>query len=62
MEKLLRKGIREAVRSLYGAGAGDDLLQIQKTRKEFEGDYHPGGVPACENLPPLTGTDCTGAG
>ncbi len=39
MEKLLRKGIREAVASLYGAGAGDDLLQIQKTRKEFEGDY-----------------------
>ncbi|MDX9729321.1 MAG: arginine--tRNA ligase, partial [Bacteroidales bacterium] len=39
MEKLLRKGIKEAVTSLYGAGAGDDLLQIQKTRKEFEGDY-----------------------
>jgi arginyl-tRNA synthetase len=39
MEKLLRKGIREAVTSLYGAGAGDDLLQIQKTRKEFEGDF-----------------------
>lgn len=39
MEKLLRKGIREAVRSLYGADAGDDLLQIQKTRREFEGDF-----------------------
>lgn len=39
MEKLLRNGIREAVTSLYGAGAGDDLLQIQKTRKEFEGDF-----------------------
>ena len=39
MEKLLRKGIKEAAKSLYGAGAGDDLLQIQKTRKEFEGDF-----------------------
>ncbi len=38
MENLLRTGIREAVRSLWGTEAGDDLLQIQKTRKEFEGD------------------------
>ncbi len=39
MEKLLRSGIREAVRSLYGVNANDDLLQIQKTRREFEGDF-----------------------
>ncbi|MDM8002366.1 MAG: arginine--tRNA ligase [Bacteroidota bacterium] len=39
MEKLLRSGIKEAVRTLYGVGADDDLLQIQKTRKEFEGDF-----------------------
>lgn len=39
MEKLLRRGIREAVKSLYGEDAGDDLLQIQKTRREFEGDF-----------------------
>jgi len=39
MEKLLKTGIREAVRSLYGVDAGDDLLQIQKTRREFEGDF-----------------------
>ena len=38
MENLLRMGIREAVRSLWGADVSDDLLQIQKTRKEFEGD------------------------
>lgn len=38
MENLLRKGIKEAVRSLWGADASDDLLQIQKTRREFEGD------------------------
>jgi arginyl-tRNA synthetase len=38
MENLLRTGIREAVRSLYGTDASDDQLQIQKTRKEFEGD------------------------
>jgi len=39
MEKLLRSGIKEAVRTLYGVVAEDDLLQIQKTRKEFEGDF-----------------------
>ncbi|MDX9773541.1 MAG: arginine--tRNA ligase [Bacteroidales bacterium] len=38
MENLLRTGIREAVMSLYGTDISDDQLQIQKTRKEFEGD------------------------
>lgn len=38
MENLLRKGVREAVRSLYGTEVEDDHLQIQKTRKEFAGD------------------------
>jgi arginyl-tRNA synthetase len=38
MENLLRMGIREAVRSLWMTDVGDELLQIQKTRKEFEGD------------------------
>ncbi len=38
MEELLRKGVREAIRSLYSADVNDDLLQIQKTRKEFTGD------------------------
>lgn len=39
MEKLIRSGIKEAVITLYGVSADDDLLQIQKTRKEFEGDF-----------------------
>jgi len=38
MENLLRMGIREAVRSLWGTNVSDDLLQIQKTRREFAGD------------------------
>ncbi len=38
MENLLRMGIREAVKSLWGVDVNDDLLQLQKTRKEFEGD------------------------
>ncbi len=38
MENLLRKGVREAVRSLYGTEVEDDHLQLQKTRKEFAGD------------------------
>ncbi len=38
MENLLRKGVREAVREIWGTDVSDDLLQIQKTRKEFAGD------------------------
>lgn len=38
MEDLLRKSVREAIRSLYSADMNDDLLQLQKTRKEFTGD------------------------
>lgn len=38
MENLLRKGVTEAIRSLYNVSVNDDLLQIQKTRKEFTGD------------------------
>jgi arginyl-tRNA synthetase len=38
MENLLRKSVREAVREIWGTDVSDDLLQIQKTRKEFAGD------------------------
>jgi len=38
MENLLRKGVHEAVREIWGTDVSDDLLQIQKTRKEFAGD------------------------
>lgn len=38
MEDLLRTGVKEAVKLLYGADADNTLLQIQKTRKEFDGD------------------------
>lgn len=38
MENLLRMGIREALSSLWGVDVSDDLLQLQKTRKEFDGD------------------------
>ena len=38
MENLLRKGIREAVISLYKSDVPDESIQLQKTRKEFSGD------------------------
>ncbi len=38
MENLLRKSVREAVREIWGTDVSDDLLQMQKTRKEFAGD------------------------
>ena len=38
MEYLLRKGIREALKSLYQSDVADEYIQLQKTRKEFSGD------------------------
>ena len=38
-EKFIVAKATEAVRSLYGADADGGMLQVQVTRKEFEGDY-----------------------
>ncbi len=38
IETFLTEAVRQAVEALYGP-LGDEQLQIQKTRKEFEGDY-----------------------
>jgi arginyl-tRNA synthetase len=39
MERLLKEGVGRAVRSLYGKDLTDNLLQVQKTKREFSGDY-----------------------
>jgi arginyl-tRNA synthetase len=39
IEKLLIPKIKEAVKSLYKLDIADSLVQIQKTRKEFNGDF-----------------------
>ena len=38
IEKILQKGVSEAIRNLYDAGVDADSIQIQETRKDFEGD------------------------
>lgn len=38
-DRLLASKCKEAVHALYGAEAADSQIQIQTTRKEFEGDY-----------------------
>ena len=38
LEQLLVDKLNEAIESLYGASVEGKLLQLQKTRKEFEGD------------------------
>ena len=38
IETYIAQAVRGAVESLYGPSA-DEPLQIQKTRREFEGDY-----------------------
>ena len=38
IEKLILDAVRRSVEALYGELSGEQL-QLQKTRKEFEGDY-----------------------
>ena len=38
-ELFIQKKAAEAIKSLYGAEVGSSSLQVQVTRKEFEGDY-----------------------
>ena len=39
IETTVVKSVSEAVRSLYGAEISTEKIQLQKTRKEFEGDF-----------------------
>ncbi|MFH0843103.1 MAG: arginine--tRNA ligase [Bacteroidota bacterium] len=39
MENILKEKIREAVKVLFNGNAGDDLIQVQETRKDFHGDF-----------------------
>jgi arginyl-tRNA synthetase len=39
MEIVLKQKVKEAVQILYNSQVGDDLIQIQETRKEFRGDF-----------------------
>jgi arginyl-tRNA synthetase len=39
MEIILKEIIKEAVKTIYNSELGDDLIQIQETRKDFKGDF-----------------------
>ena len=39
IEQTLVNGVVEAIKALYGAEFNAEKIQLQKTRKEFEGDY-----------------------
>ena len=39
IETFISDAVRRSVEALYGGKLGDEQLQIQKTRREFEGDY-----------------------
>jgi len=39
MENILREKIKDAVRILFNGSAGDELVQVQETRKDFKGDF-----------------------
>ena len=39
MEGFLKKSIKEAGSVLYNAEIGEDLIQLQETRKDFKGDF-----------------------
>ena len=38
IEALISKAVGEAVKTLYGMDATEKMLQLQKTRSEFEGN------------------------
>ena len=39
IETTLVQSVVEAIKSLYGADFSAEKIHLQKTRKEFEGDY-----------------------
>ena len=39
VETIVKNAVKKAITKIYGIDPSDDLLQVQKTRKEFEGDY-----------------------
>ena len=39
IENILTQGVVETIKELYGADFNAEKIQLQKTRKEFEGDY-----------------------
>ncbi len=39
MEVILREKIKEAVKILYNSDVGNELIQVQETRKDFRGDF-----------------------
>jgi arginyl-tRNA synthetase len=39
LEHIVQQRVREGILALYGKETPDTLIQVQKTRKEFEGDY-----------------------
>lgn len=38
-EKILQAGVKKALNELYGADFSEESIQIQETRKEFQGDF-----------------------
>ena len=39
IETTVVKSVVDAIKSLYGAELSAEKIQLQKTRKEFEGDF-----------------------
>ena len=47
----------QAVSELYGQTISPDIIQFQKTKKEFEGDITPGGFSICKTGPQIARTN-----
>ncbi len=60
MEGILKEKIKEAIKSLYNSEVTDSLIQIQETKKDFEGDFTFVVFPILrysKNTPEKTGND-----
>jgi arginyl-tRNA synthetase len=60
IENIIGKGVTDAVLTLYGLEAADSMIQLQETRKEFNGDITLVTFPflkASKKSPELTGNE-----
>ena len=47
IEQQLAADVLAAIKELYGQEVAADMIQLQKTKREFEGPLPPGVSPSC---------------
>ena len=58
IELIIRDHIIEAIAQCYNQQIDSSLVQLQNTRKEFEGDITLVVFPVCSDVEKIAGTNC----